>query len=115
MLFQTCKANDLIDQKKKNRKANDQFKYVELHNRSLFGLWNLYLQVLYTSLNLAFTVLLTGEAVQTNQETLCHGLWRCSICTFDNDESLSACDICGVLRNPLVNIHKNSETKTGIN
>ncbi|CAH9069467.1 unnamed protein product [Cuscuta europaea] len=30
------------------------------------------------------------------------GVWHCSICTFDNDDSMSACDICGVLRNPLI-------------
>lgn len=29
-------------------------------------------------------------------------VWRCPICTYDNEESMSACDICGVLRNPLV-------------
>ena len=56
-----------------------------------------------------------GEAVETNQETVRRGIWRCSICTFDNDESMSACDICGVLRYPLVNIHNNNDTKTGIN
>ncbi|RVW98940.1 Transposon TX1 uncharacterized 149 kDa protein [Vitis vinifera] len=53
-----------------------------------------------------------GEAVETNQETVRHGIWRCSICTFDNDESMSACDICGVLRYPLVNIRNNNDTKT---
>ncbi|KAL8057356.1 hypothetical protein ABFS82_04G180300 [Erythranthe guttata] len=30
------------------------------------------------------------------------GVWRCPICTYDNEDSMSACDICGVLRNPLV-------------
>ncbi|KAG0499577.1 hypothetical protein HPP92_004268 [Vanilla planifolia] len=29
-------------------------------------------------------------------------LWSCSICTYDNDESLVCCEICGVLRDPLV-------------
>ncbi|XP_002268387.1 uncharacterized protein LOC100262342 isoform X3 [Vitis vinifera] len=53
-----------------------------------------------------------GEAVETNQETVRRGIWRCSICTFDNDESMSACDICGVLRYPLVNIRNNNDTKT---
>ncbi|KAM7267964.1 hypothetical protein ACFE04_010130 [Oxalis oulophora] len=28
-------------------------------------------------------------------------LWSCPICTYDNDNSMSACDICGVIRNPL--------------
>uniref|UniRef100_A0A1D1ZDB6 HBS1-like protein n=1 Tax=Anthurium amnicola TaxID=1678845 RepID=A0A1D1ZDB6_9ARAE len=31
------------------------------------------------------------------------GLWRCSICTYDNDASLSSCDICGVIRESFVN------------
>ncbi|RZC47980.1 hypothetical protein C5167_040940 [Papaver somniferum] len=30
------------------------------------------------------------------------GTWSCPICTFANDEELSACDICGVLRDPIV-------------
>lgn len=29
-------------------------------------------------------------------------VWGCPICTYDNEDSMSACDICGVLRNPLV-------------
>ncbi|KAG6423951.1 hypothetical protein SASPL_114359 [Salvia splendens] len=29
-------------------------------------------------------------------------VWRCPICTYDNEDSMSACDICGILRNPLV-------------
>ncbi|KAL4603250.1 hypothetical protein ACB092_10G111500 [Castanea dentata] len=47
----------------------------------------------------------TGKAPQSEQETSKRGLWRCSVCTYDNDEGLSACDICGVL-NP---------SKTGTN
>ncbi|OMO86132.1 hypothetical protein CCACVL1_09796 [Corchorus capsularis] len=39
----------------------------------------------------------------SEEETAKHGVWRCSICTYDNDETMSACDICGVLRGPLVN------------
>ncbi|KAL2896811.1 HBS1-like protein [Bienertia sinuspersici] len=35
-----------------------------------------------------------------NQNTVKLGLWRCSICTYDNDESMTCCDICGVLRVP---------------
>lgn len=26
------------------------------------------------------------------------GVWRCPICTYDNDENLSFCEICGVIR-----------------
>ncbi|KAL9338611.1 hypothetical protein Peur_067626 [Populus x canadensis] len=28
-------------------------------------------------------------------------LWRCAICNYDNDESMTACDICEVIRNPV--------------
>ncbi|PIA36982.1 hypothetical protein AQUCO_03100018v1 [Aquilegia coerulea] len=40
------------------------------------------------------------------------GVWRCSICTFDNDEGVVACDICGVFRHPMVNIHSNGNKET---
>ncbi|XP_062078801.1 uncharacterized protein LOC133783260 isoform X3 [Humulus lupulus] len=41
------------------------------------------------------------EVVQSTPESKRPGIWSCSICTYDNEESMSACDICGVLRNPL--------------
>lgn len=41
------------------------------------------------------------EAKEKSESTIV-GVWRCPICTFDNDDSLSSCDICGVLRNPLI-------------
>ncbi|VFQ87176.1 unnamed protein product [Cuscuta campestris] len=41
------------------------------------------------------------------------GVWRCPICTFDNDDSLSACDICGVLRNPLIKGSRVRNTEVG--
>jgi len=28
-------------------------------------------------------------------------LWCCAICNYDNDESMTACDICEVIRNPV--------------
>ncbi|KAL5709546.1 hypothetical protein ACHQM5_020223 [Ranunculus cassubicifolius] len=34
------------------------------------------------------------ESFQTDVDTRT-GLWRCSICTFDNAEEFSACDVCG--------------------
>ncbi|GFS41987.1 translation elongation factor EF1A/initiation factor IF2gamma family protein [Actinidia rufa] len=40
------------------------------------------------------------------------GLWSCPICTFDNEESMSACDICGVLRNPMVSACSNGNKNT---
>lgn len=42
-----------------------------------------------------------GNSPKPNQETTRSAVWRCSICTYDNDQSMTACDICGVLRNPL--------------
>ncbi|XP_015885353.1 uncharacterized protein LOC107420808 isoform X1 [Ziziphus jujuba] len=51
------------------------------------------------------------DTPQSRQETAIPGIWRCSICTYDNDESMTACDICGVLRNPLVNSGSNSDKK----
>nr|XP_028962842.1 HBS1-like protein isoform X3 [Malus domestica] len=52
----------------------------------------------------------TGKAVESKRETERPKVWRCSICTYDNEESMSACDICGVLRNPLSK--SNSDNKT---
>lgn len=43
------------------------------------------------------------EQPDTKKETIKPpGVWSCSICTYDNDESMTCCDICGVLRHPLV-------------
>ena len=89
--------------------------YAELPKSKLFGFWNQLFKFLFTSLNLAFYIFSIEEAVETKQETVQRGLWCCSICTFDNDESMSACEICGVLRYPLVNVRNNNDTKTGTN
>ncbi|GAB2276845.1 hypothetical protein Dimus_011556 [Dionaea muscipula] len=40
-----------------------------------------------------------GKAI-VKEEKVKAGIWRCSICTYDNDESMTYCDICGVLRVP---------------
>ncbi|KAG2691681.1 hypothetical protein I3760_08G019300 [Carya illinoinensis] len=53
-----------------------------------------------------------GNVPQSKKETIKRGIWRCSICTYDNDESLSVCDICGVLRNPLINYGPGSDKNT---
>ncbi|XP_038700327.1 HBS1-like protein isoform X1 [Tripterygium wilfordii] len=50
----------------------------------------------------------TGEH-RSKQEKRSHGVWHCAICTYDNEESLSVCDICGVIRNPLLNIDSNGD------
>ncbi|XP_055825742.1 uncharacterized protein LOC129894202 isoform X2 [Solanum dulcamara] len=39
---------------------------------------------------------------RSKQELVKSGVWRCPICTFDNEDTMNVCDICGVLRNPLV-------------
>ncbi|KMT17723.1 hypothetical protein BVRB_2g034750 isoform B [Beta vulgaris subsp. vulgaris] len=40
-----------------------------------------------------------GEEAVVNQKGV-PGIWRCSICTYDNDETMTYCEICGVLRYP---------------
>ncbi|KAL3834766.1 hypothetical protein ACJIZ3_009502 [Penstemon smallii] len=45
---------------------------------------------------------------KAKRETVRTGVWRCPICTYDNEDTMSACEICGVLRNPLVKISSNS-------
>ncbi|XP_051116979.1 uncharacterized protein LOC127241802 isoform X2 [Andrographis paniculata] len=46
----------------------------------------------------------------TRQELKRTGIWRCPICTYDNEDSMSACDICGVLRNPLIKVNSQSSS-----
>ncbi|KAL8241642.1 hypothetical protein R6Q59_011944 [Mikania micrantha] len=46
------------------------------------------------------------------QETIQQNVWRCPICTFDNEEYMSSCDICGVLRNPLIRSKNNGQSNT---
>lgn len=41
-------------------------------------------------------------------------VWRCPICTYDNEDSMSECDICGVLRNPLVKTNIKTDNVAGI-
>ncbi|XP_061356396.1 uncharacterized protein LOC133300825 isoform X2 [Gastrolobium bilobum] len=53
-----------------------------------------------------------GEGPDTKQQTTKPGLWQCSICTYDNDESMTSCDICGVVRRSLVNIGTSKTNKT---
>ncbi|XP_071715981.1 uncharacterized protein [Rutidosis leptorrhynchoides] len=46
------------------------------------------------------------------QVTARQNVWRCPICTYDNEEYMSACDICGVLRNPLNKSSNNGQSST---
>ncbi|CAN8256706.1 unnamed protein product [Cochlearia groenlandica] len=48
-------------------------------------------------------------ADEPKEETSKQGLWRCAICTYDNDESMFVCDICGVLRNPVAGNQSNNK------
>ncbi|XP_068656232.1 uncharacterized protein [Aristolochia californica] len=41
------------------------------------------------------------------------GVWRCSICTYDNEESLPSCDICGAIRDTSITIHDSAEDNKG--
>ncbi|KAJ6732141.1 TRANSLATION FACTOR [Salix purpurea] len=45
------------------------------------------------------------EEAEPKQETAKYNdkvrLWRCAICNYDNDESMTACDFCEVIRNPV--------------
>ncbi|KAI5384821.1 uncharacterized protein LOC127101066 isoform X1 [Lathyrus oleraceus] len=53
-----------------------------------------------------------GEGPDAKQETIRPGVWQCPICTYDNDESMTSCDICGVVRHPLVNNGTSNSNKT---
>ena len=57
----------------------------------------------------------TGVVPETKeiQEAAKIGIWRCPICTYDNEDDMSACEICGVLRNPLVKGHNKSSSGPG--
>lgn len=58
----------------------------------------------------------TGLASDTKGklEIVKTGVWRCPICTYDNEDYMSSCDICGVLRNPLVKINGKNDSAAGI-
>ena len=58
-----------------------------------------------------FTI--TEKTPEAKEGTKGHKLWRCPICTYDNEDSFTACDICGVLRIPLVNDRNNRDDGTG--
>uniref|UniRef100_A0A9I9CHF3 Tr-type G domain-containing protein n=1 Tax=Cucumis melo TaxID=3656 RepID=A0A9I9CHF3_CUCME len=55
-----------------------------------------------------------GKIPVTKEEPKGHKLWRCSICTYDNEDSFSACDICGVLRIPLDNNINTKDDRTAV-
>ncbi|KAL8099725.1 hypothetical protein AgCh_032111 [Apium graveolens] len=45
---------------------------------------------------------------RTKHISIDSAVWRCPICTYDNEEDMPCCDICGVFRNPLVKSGDNS-------
>ncbi|KAK1419992.1 hypothetical protein QVD17_29482 [Tagetes erecta] len=49
---------------------------------------------------------------ENKQEIIRQNIWRCPICTYDNEEYMSSCDICGVLRNPLIRSNNNGQSST---
>jgi elongation factor 1 alpha-like protein len=55
-----------------------------------------------------------GKKEEQKKETIKPGVWRCPICTFDNDESMPGCEICGVLRYPLVKPSTTRNTDTTV-
>lgn len=50
------------------------------------------------------SLILIGRVPETNtkQELVKVGIWRCSICTFDNRASMNVCDVCGNPKQELV-------------
>ncbi|XP_073119141.1 uncharacterized protein [Henckelia pumila] len=48
---------------------------------------------------------LSTPDIKAKQELLQTEVWLCPICAFDNEDSMSSCYICGVLRNPLRKIN----------
>ncbi|KAA3489818.1 HBS1-like protein isoform X2 [Gossypium australe] len=46
------------------------------------------------------------------QDIIKHGVWRCSVCTYHNDDTMSSCDICGILRSPSVSNGTYDEKRT---
>lgn len=52
----------------------------------------------------------SGVRDQQNITSSKSGIWRCSICTYDNDGSMSCCEMCGVLQGSSVNVSKDGQT-----
>lgn len=56
-----------------------------------------------------------AEAAEPKEQVVIakRGLWRCAICTYDNDESMHVCDICGVIHYPVPGGNKTISNNTG--
>ena len=84
---------------------------------SSLDLINSHLIILHFSINRCLLFKAAWESPDvtvTKQEIVQQNVWRCPICTYDNEEYMSACDICGVLRNPLIKSSNNGQSSTGI-
>ncbi|KAL9676111.1 hypothetical protein QQ045_004324 [Rhodiola kirilowii] len=54
-----------------------------------------------------------GQHSEALQGSAQRQMWRCLICTYDNEEGMNYCDICGCLRYPVVKAsNKNEEQST---
>ncbi|KAH9619080.1 hypothetical protein KSS87_013643 [Heliosperma pusillum] len=51
------------------------------------------------------------DKCQQIKEAVKPGAWYCSICTYDNDETMTSCQICGVLRFPPISTASNIDKK----
>ncbi|KAL9227206.1 hypothetical protein vseg_002928 [Gypsophila vaccaria] len=54
-----------------------------------------------------------GKAAAATQETVKPGVWPCSICTYNNHESMTYCEICGVIRVPPSSNNISNDKKAG--
>ncbi|KAK1264329.1 Elongation factor 1-alpha 1 [Acorus gramineus] len=50
-----------------------------------------------------------GKSTVVNQSRTKPGIWRCSICTLDNGDSFTSCEICGTVRASLIDSHSNGQ------
>ncbi|KAK1301245.1 Elongation factor 1-alpha [Acorus calamus] len=50
-----------------------------------------------------------GKSTVVNQSRTKPGIWRCSICTLDNDDSFTSCEICGTVRASSIDSHSNGQ------
>ncbi|WOG82998.1 hypothetical protein DCAR_0102171 [Daucus carota subsp. sativus] len=55
-----------------------------------------------------------GVESRTKHVSIDSAIWRCPICTYDNEDNMPCCDICGVFRNPLVKSGSNSNINSGM-
>lgn len=52
-----------------------------------------------------------GNVIKLEQSNVPAGYWRCKVCKYDNLETLSVCDICGVIYNASLAVSQTDVTK----